>query len=120
MLPKNLLSFIALHALTIVHTTLAMEIPDQTMKVTEDMKSKTIKSMNKDIQEIRGHIKFLKGGGQEAKEEVEEEVEEKAKEQIYLEVANQLEQIDSRLAKHIEAKIDNLRREHPKGNEIYR
>ncbi|POW18345.1 hypothetical protein PSHT_05952 [Puccinia striiformis] len=137
---KNLLSFIALHALTIVHTTLAMEIPDQTMKVTEDMKSmentdmtgklefrnnlneeqckqnqETIKSMNKDIQEIRGHIKFLKGGGQEAKEEVEEEVEEKAKEQIYLEVANQLEQIDSRLAKHIEAKIDNLRREHPKG-----
>ncbi|KAI7940736.1 hypothetical protein MJO28_013021 [Puccinia striiformis f. sp. tritici] len=144
MLPKNLLSFIALHALTIVHTTLAMEIPDQTLKVTEDMKSmentdmagklefrnnlneeqckqnqETIKSMNKDIQEIREHIEFLKGGGQEAKEEVEEEVEEKAEEeakkQIYLEVANQLEQIDSRLAKHIEAKIDNLRREHPKG-----
>ncbi|KAI9620758.1 hypothetical protein H4Q26_013428 [Puccinia striiformis f. sp. tritici PST-130] len=80
---KNLLSFIALHALTIVHTTLAMEIPDQTLKVTEDMKSmentdmagklefrnnlneeqckqnqETIKSMNKDIQEIREHIEF--------------------------------------------------------------
>ncbi|KAI7943208.1 hypothetical protein MJO29_013052 [Puccinia striiformis f. sp. tritici] len=117
MLPKNLLSFIALHALTIIRTTLAMKIPDQPMDVCEEINSventlmagtlefgngsdeeqcrqnkETIGLMNEDVEMIRRHIGYL----------------EESKEPIHLEFLNQLEQIDSHLLKHIGAKIEDL------------
>ncbi|KAI9629770.1 hypothetical protein KEM48_012596 [Puccinia striiformis f. sp. tritici PST-130] len=120
MLPKNLLSFI-LHALAIIHTTLAMKIPYQPMEVCEDIKSmenthvagtldlrndfqgeqcrwikETIKPIEEDMKVIREHIEFLKG----------------ANEPIYMEVASQLEEIDSHVVNHIQAKIIHLGREH--------
>ncbi|KNE98800.1 hypothetical protein PSTG_07988 [Puccinia striiformis f. sp. tritici PST-78] len=120
MLPKNLLSSI-LHALAIIHTTLAMKIPYQPMEVCEDIKSmenthvagtldlrndfqgeqcrwikETTKPIEKDMKVIREHIEFLKG----------------ANEPIYMEVASQLEEIDSHVVNHIQAKIIHLGREH--------
>ncbi|KAI9620761.1 hypothetical protein H4Q26_013431 [Puccinia striiformis f. sp. tritici PST-130] len=115
MLPKNLLSFIALHPLTIIHTTLAMKIPDQPMDVREEINQNTLMAgtlefsngsdeeqcrqnketiglMNEDVEMIRRHIGYL----------------EESKEPIHLEFLNQLEQIDSHLLKHIGAKIEDL------------
>ncbi|POW18315.1 hypothetical protein PSHT_05945, partial [Puccinia striiformis] len=90
MLPNNLLLSIALHALTNIHTTLAMQIPQQKIGFFEDMKpmentdmtgklvfgsgfdeeqckqnQETISSMNEDSKVIGEHIKSLKRGKEE-------------------------------------------------------
>ncbi|POW05731.1 hypothetical protein PSHT_10662 [Puccinia striiformis] len=91
MLPKNLLSFIALHAPTIIHATLAMTRSHQLMEGSEDIKLI-----------IRGNIGWL----------------EKGQESIYWEVQNKLKQIDSHLTKNIRAKIIQLDGKHPEAEPI--
>ncbi|KAH9463108.1 hypothetical protein Pst134EA_015191 [Puccinia striiformis f. sp. tritici] len=127
MLPKNLISFVALHAPIIIHATLAMTLSHQVIEGSEDIKSmetapitgevdfgdefdevkcrqnkETIGSMKKDMTVIREHISWL----------------ETVHESIFWDVQNKLKQMDLHLTKHIRAKIIQLDGKHPEAEPI--